>query len=222
MATTCERFTPNEWDVIQHHRTPYQVQQYLNELRYNDENTGPSLRSFRGVLQRGSAHCLEAALSAAVILEQHGYPLLLLDISSWDGLDHVLFLYNKAGRWGTVGKSRDPGLHGRKPIFSTVRQLVDSYFDPFIDMTGRIIGYSTANLQELGRYDWRLSTRNVWRAQQYLIDRDHRTFAGAERRYRYWHNRYVAYKRRYPNRKPLYFDNKRTWTAGYPRNPPLR
>ncbi len=222
MVASRERFTSQEWKVIQQHRSPHQVQQYLNSMRYNDEATGASLRSFRGVLRHGSAHCLEAALSAAVILEQHGYPLLLLDLASWDGLDHVLFLYQKAGRWGTVGKSRDPGLHGRKPVFSNVRQLVDSYFDPFIDMTGRIIGYAVADLQQLGRYDWRLSKRNVWRVQQFLIDLDHRIFAGANRRYRYWHERYVAYKRRYPQRKPIYFDNRRTWTVGYPKNEPTQ
>ena len=65
------------------------------------------------------AHCLEAALAAAVILEQHGYPPLVLSFESIDELDHVLFVYRQRGRWGSIARSRDPGLHGRKPVFRT-------------------------------------------------------------------------------------------------------
>jgi hypothetical protein len=50
------------------------VQQWLNHLPYNAEQDGETLRGFRGVVRTGTAHCLEAALSAATILEQHRYP----------------------------------------------------------------------------------------------------------------------------------------------------
>ena len=62
----------------------------------------------------GCAHCLEAALFAAVVLEQHGYPPLVLSFESIDHLDHVIFVYQQRGRWGSVARSRDPGLHGRR------------------------------------------------------------------------------------------------------------
>src|ERR1044071_9577121 len=75
-----EEFTSNEWRVIQAHRTPASVQRLLTGTRYNREREGATLRSFREVLRRGEAHCLEAALTAAVILEQHGYPPLLLSL----------------------------------------------------------------------------------------------------------------------------------------------
>ncbi len=52
---------------------------------------GATLRSFRGVVRHGCAHCLEAALFAAVVLEQHGYPPLVLSFESIDELDHVIF-----------------------------------------------------------------------------------------------------------------------------------
>ena len=55
-------------------RTPAAVQDWLNNLPYNQEKGGETLRSFRGVVRHGTAHCLEAALSAAVILEQHRHP----------------------------------------------------------------------------------------------------------------------------------------------------
>jgi hypothetical protein len=210
-------FSARERRIISAHRTPYQVQQLLNSLPYNHETGKETLRSFRGVVKHRTAHCLEAALAAAVLLEQQGYPPLLLDIESVDELDHVVYLYMQDGLWGTVGRSRDPGLHGRRPLFANLRELVDSYADPFVDLTGRIIGYGVCALEDLGAYDWRLSTRNVWKVQQHLNEMPHRTFHMAAARYAYWHARYIAYRERYPDRKPIYYPNRRAWTSGYPR-----
>ena len=93
MIPSRQAFTAKEWKVIAQHKTPYQVQQFLNELPYNYEKRRQSIYSFRSVVKHWTAHCLEAVLTAAVILEQHGYPTLLLDFDSQDGLGHVLFLY---------------------------------------------------------------------------------------------------------------------------------
>src|SRR5215831_8949717 len=118
-------FSARERRVIRRCRTPEAVQRFLNALPYNNEPPPgrATLRSFRGVVRHGTAHCLEAALAAAVIMEQHGYPPLVLSFESIDELDHVLFVYRRGGRWGTVARSRDPGLHGRKPVFRTARAL---------------------------------------------------------------------------------------------------
>jgi hypothetical protein len=51
----------------------------------------------------------------------------------------LLFRYR--GRYGTVARSRDAGLHGRKAVYRSVRQLVLSYADPYVDGSGRITGY---------------------------------------------------------------------------------
>jgi hypothetical protein len=219
MTPKPQAVTPKEWKIICQHRTPYQVQQFLNALPYNHEKSKETLHTFRRVVRLWAAHCLEAALCAAVILEQHGYPALLLDLESQDDLDHVLFLYQKGGRWGTVARSRDPGLHGRRPVFRTLRQLVDSYADPYIDFSGRIVGFGVGNLADLGNYDWRLSERNVWKVERYLIQMRHRPFRMSNQRYEYWHKRYMNYRQRYPHRKPLYYPNRRCWTPGYPKNP---
>ncbi len=66
-------FTPRERRLIARLKTPSQVQAYLNRLPYNYEKGGETLRGFRGVVEHGQAHCLEAALFAAVVLERHGY-----------------------------------------------------------------------------------------------------------------------------------------------------
>src|SRR5687768_16665964 len=105
--------TAAERRVIARLRTPAAVQAWLNDLPYNTEIGGETLRSFRGVVRHGTAHCLEAALAAAVILEQHHYPPLVLSFESIDLLDHVIFVYRTSTGWGSVARSRDPGLHGR-------------------------------------------------------------------------------------------------------------
>ncbi|HWW74663.1 MAG TPA: hypothetical protein VNZ44_04655, partial [Pyrinomonadaceae bacterium] len=139
-------FTAREWALVAAHRTPARVQRLLTGMRYNRERAGPSLRTFREVLRRGEAHCLEAALTAAVILEQHGYPPLLLSLESQDKLDHVVFVFQSGGRWGSVARSRDLGLHGRRPVFRSLRHLACSYFDPYVDETARITGYGLSSL----------------------------------------------------------------------------
>src|SRR5262245_28050315 len=122
-------FTAAEWRVVQRLDTPAKVQRYFSTMPYNWERDGGTMRSFRSVVKHGEAHCLEAAVGAAVILEQHGYPPLLLDIESVDLLDHVIFVFYENGGWGSVARSRDIGLHGRKPVYRSLRDLVWSYFD---------------------------------------------------------------------------------------------
>jgi hypothetical protein len=206
-----EAFTNTEWKLIQHLRTPAQVQRWLSLMPYNWERQGGSMRSLREVMKRNEAHCLEAAVAAAVILEQHGYPPLLLDVESWDLLDHVIFVFQKDGLWGSIARSRDTGLHGRKPVFRNLRQMVWSYFDPYIDRTGRIKGYGLTSLYELGNYDWRFSARNMHRIEDHLRAMPHRVLRSSDRRYEYWHERYLRFKQRYPDRSPVYYDNRHQW-----------
>lgn len=149
------------------------------------------------MVRHGRAQCLEAVLAAATILGQHGYPPLVLDIESQDGLDHVLFLYQERGRWGTVARSRDEGLHGRPPRFRSIRALVESYFDPYVDGTGRIEGYGTANLDELVRVDWRLAPHDVRAVERALLRMPHRRIRMPDGRYEWWLRRYRRLKAEY-------------------------
>jgi len=209
-------FTARERAIVRRCRTPAAVQRYLNALPYNNEPPpgGATLRSFRGVVAHGTAHCLEAALAAAVILEQHGYPPLVLSFESIDELDHVLFVYRHRGRWGSIGRSRDPGLHGRKPVFRTARALALTYVDPYVDYHGRITGYTVVDLRDaLGDYDWRLSDRNVWKAERVLLDAPHREIRSSDARIDRLRKRYVAFRQEHGGRKPLYYKNRHTWSV---------
>lgn len=208
-------FTRAERDLIARLRTPGAVQRYLNSLRYNTEPPPgrATLRTFRGVVRHGTAHCLEAAVTAAVILEQHGWPPLVLSFESIDELDHVLFVYRTANGWGSIGRSRDPGLHGRKPVFATPRALALSYVDPYVDKSGRVTGYAVADLRVLGGYEWRLSTTNVWKVERMLLDLPHRPIRTSDARIDRLRARYVAFVERWPGRKPLDYPGRQRWTA---------
>ena len=204
-------FRPTEWAIIQRLRTPPLVQRYLRAMPYNWEKGGETLRTFRAVLKNGTAHCLEAALTAATILEPHGYPPLLLDLESQDLLDHVLFLFREKTGYGTVARSRDAGLHGRKPVFRSLRALVRSYVDPYVDGSGRIVGYGVLDLRSLKRCDWRLSSHNVWAVQRALIAMPHRKLKTSDRRYRSMLRQFRAFREKHPRRPVTFYPNRHLW-----------
>jgi len=204
-------FTPAERRLIARLSTPNLVQRYLNRLPYNTEPRGETLRSFRQVLRHGKAHCSEAALLAACVLEQHGYPPLLMTFESIDLLDHVIFVYRARGRWGSVARSRDPGLHGRKPVFRSLRALAMSYFDPYIDFTGCITGYGLFDLRRLGAYDWRLARKNMWAVERALLRFRHKPLQGGRERIRRYRAHYRAYRAKY-DKKPLFYRGREKWT----------
>lgn len=187
------------------------MQGWLRALPYNRERDGPALRTFRGVVRRREAHCLEAVLAAATILEQYGDPPTVLDLASQDGLDHVLFLYRREGRWGSIARSRDAGLHGRKPLFRTVRDLVYSYVDPYVDGSGRVVGYGVYDLDDLTRADWRLGEHHVWSVERALIEAPHARLRTSERRYRRALRRYRAFRARHPDAPAEYYAGRERW-----------
>lgn len=205
------RFTSAEWKLIERLNSPARVQRFFSSLPYNWEKNGGTMRSFREVVKRKQAHCLEAAVSAAVILEQHGFEPLLLDLESQDLLDHVVFVFRENGRWGSVARSRDAGLHGRKPVYRSIRDLAMSYFDPFVDFTGRLKGYGVTSLYELGNYDWRFSARRMTKIEDHLRAMPHQAISSSDERYQQLLKRYQAYKKRYPDRSPSYYDNRSAW-----------
>lgn len=189
------------------------MQRWLNALPYNTEPHAETLRSFRGVVRSGTSHCLEAALAAAVVLEQHSYPPLVLSFESVDLLDHVIFVYRTPSGWGSVARSRDPGLHGRKPRFATPRALALSYFDPYVDFEGCVKAYAVVDLRVLGSYDWRLSEKNVWKVEQVLLDWPHRPIAYSAARVERLRRRYEAFREAHGYKPWRFYRGRERWTG---------
>lgn len=170
------------------YKTPKAVQRFLREFDYNPKNT---LYSARTCFQKKEAHCLEAAFLAAAILEHCGYPPLVMSFESKDGLDHVIFIFKHKGKWGSIGRSRDQGLHGRAPRFHSLRSLAWSYFDPYIDKTGRVTAYQMVHLDDT-KTEWRDAKKNLWKAERYLVEIKHRSLKSSQLRYKKIKARYLA------------------------------
>ncbi|MBI3572894.1 MAG: hypothetical protein HY092_01705 [Candidatus Kerfeldbacteria bacterium] len=187
--------------------TPVQVQAWLHSLEYNPKDTMHTLPT---ILRRGRAHCLEAALSAATILEYHGYSPLILDLKSTDRLDHTLFVYQHRGCFGTVGISRDIGLAGRKPVYKNLHALAMSYAAPYIDAEACLTKYGVFDLRRTG-VNWRASAKNVWAIEK-AIDRVlHRPLRLSRNYIHRWRKKFIAFRREHPTGQPTYFPHQQNW-----------
>ncbi|MEZ4815701.1 MAG: hypothetical protein R3A80_10920 [Bdellovibrionota bacterium] len=171
-------------------KTPYQMQSFLHALKYNAEENGETLRSANEAFKAETAHCLEACFMAAAVLEKHNYPPLALSLESVDCLDHVVYLFQYKKKWGAVGHSRDYGLHGRKAVFKTPRDVAESFIDAYVDSTGRIKAYAVIDLNEC-KSDWRNSTEFVWEVEQYISDYPHKPLNCSESHYKKLYKRFI-------------------------------
>jgi hypothetical protein len=60
-----------------------------------------------------------------------------------------------------VARSRDPGLHGRKPLCHAAGARAQLH--EYIDYRPR--AYAVVDLRVLDHYDWWLSPKNVWKVE---------------------------------------------------------
>ncbi|MGE3975546.1 MAG: hypothetical protein AB7F59_13555 [Bdellovibrionales bacterium] len=167
--------------ISKKYSTPEKVQRLLLSYKYNQQKP-ETMQSALKVWQTKAAHCLEATHFAAAVLEHQGYLPLALSMESEDNIGHVVFLFQQKGFWGTVGKSKEIGLQGRRPVFKTIHRLVMSYFDEYVDDTGRMRAYQVLNLDH-SQSQWRESLRNVWKSEKYILNLKHKALPPLEKRY---------------------------------------
>ena len=179
-------------------RTPLLVERWLRRLPYNHEKGGETLRTFRRVVRDHTAHCLEAALFAAAVLEAHGYPPLLMSLESSDQLDHVIFVYRKDGRWGSdrpLARSRPArplaGLRVAAGPGPELHGPVRGQDGPPRGLGGGRPARARAATTGASR------PRNAWKVERWLIDYPHHKVHMPDRRYHEWHERYLRYIARY-------------------------
>lgn len=121
--------TKEELRVLRELKSPAHIQDFLNRTPFNFEKGGNTHYSPRLVLKKKTAHCIEGALLAAVVLWINGEPPWLMDLKSARGDDdHVIALYKRNGYWGAVSKTNHPVLRFRDPVYKTTRELALSYF----------------------------------------------------------------------------------------------
>lgn len=111
--------------------TPTKIQAYLDATPYSTE---PIYRAPLTVMRDRKAHCFDGATFAAMALDRIGHAPRLLDMLPWDDDDHVLAIYKRGARFGSIAKSNFTGLRGREPVYRDLRELLMSYFEPFFNL----------------------------------------------------------------------------------------
>jgi hypothetical protein len=123
--------TRAEFAVLERLDSPRKIQDFIFRLGQNFEERGETCQTVREVLHTRKAHCIEGAMLAACAFWVHGEPPLLLDMRAVQDFDHVVTLYRRQGRWGTISKTNGVFLRSRDPVYSTLRELAMSYFHEY-------------------------------------------------------------------------------------------
>jgi hypothetical protein len=127
------RLDPKFSRLFQGLKTPFLIQQYLDDMPYIGEERD---RSPLNVLRDGQCHCLDGGFLAALALWRIGHKPLLIDLRPAPNADddHVLALYRVDGRWGAVAKSNYVNLGFREAVHQSLRELAMTYFEHFVNV----------------------------------------------------------------------------------------
>jgi hypothetical protein len=118
--------------------SPRKVQDFVDRVPINLEETEESIFSPRRVLRENRAHCMEGAVFAAACFAYHDQPALLLDFqASPADDDHVVALFRRDRLWGAISKTNHAVLRWRDPVYRTVRELAMSYFHEYLEPGGK-------------------------------------------------------------------------------------
>ena len=168
-------FTWRELRSLQALRSPAGVQRALDAMPYHLATTAWSPRR---VLRERTAHCLEGAIFAATALRVLGFPPLLLDLEAVQDTDHVIAVYRIEGHWGAIAKSNFSGLRCRAPVYRTLREMVMSYFEDYINLRGDRTLRAHSRPVNLARFDrlhpgWMTSEADLWWIPEHLVEIPH-------------------------------------------------
>lgn len=134
----------NELKVVKKLNNPQKVQDFLDKLPFNFENTGETYMSPRRVLSKRRAHCFEGALLAHLCLTYHGFKNYIVDLkvkkSAKDDFDHLICIFEINKYWGAISKTNHSVLRWRDPIYKNPRELLMTYFhEYFLDDGGKTL-----------------------------------------------------------------------------------
>lgn len=158
-------FTKKEKMLIKKLNTPAKVQTFLNDLKFNFEKNGETIKSPIMTMRRKNAHCMEGALLGAYILSMHKFEVYLLCLKVKKGdYDHVITPFRINGLWGALSKTNHAVLRYREPVYKNIRELVMSYFHEYFLNDGEKTLRKYSDLLPLKNIkgDWATSNENLW------------------------------------------------------------
>lgn len=164
-------WTPHELRALRALGSPGGIQRALDAMPYHLASTAWSPRR---VLAERTAHCLEGAIFGAAALRALGFPPLLLDLEAIQDTDHVLAVWRERGGWGAIAKSNFSGLRFRAPVYRTLRELVMSYFDGYVNLRGERTLRAYSRPVSLARFDrthpgWETTDADLWFVAEHLV-----------------------------------------------------
>jgi len=167
-----DSFSAQEKKLFKKLNSPQKIQDYLNSLKFNFEKRGDTCYSPRTVIIRKTAHCMEGAMFAAVVLEFYGAKPLVMDLRSVaHDFDHVVAVFKKFGCYGAISKTNHAVLRYREPVYKTIRELALSYFHEYFDNKGRKTLREYSDVFDLSRFnklEWRTSSANLFAIPDHL------------------------------------------------------
>jgi hypothetical protein len=169
-------FTSAELRALRALSTPERIQRFLDEIPYNLERSGETVRSPRRVLRDRTAHCFEGAIFAAAALRVHGGRPLIVDLESVRDDDHVIAPYRVRRNWGAIATSKFAGLRFREPVYRTLRELVLSYFEQYYNDDGEKTLRAYSRPVDLSRFDrigWMTAEADLWPITDHLYQVAH-------------------------------------------------
>lgn len=165
-------FDKKEMKILKSLNTPGKIQDFLNEIPMNFEEKGDTCMSPRMILKNKKAHCVEGAMLAAAALRVNGEKPLVVDLEATKkDFDHVICVFKREGKWGSVSKTNHAVLRYREPIYKSIRELVMSFFHEYFDDDGKKNLRSYSLPVDLSRFDhlnWMASEEDVWFIPEYL------------------------------------------------------
>lgn len=162
--------------------SPVKIQNFISKLKINFESKGDSCKSPRVVLRTKEAHCIEAAMLAALALRLQGHRPLLVDLTAHHrDDDHVIAVFKKNGYWGAISKSNHIVLRYRDPVYSSLRELIMSYFNEYFLPNGKKSLKSYSVPVDISKFDgkaWTISEDDNWDIPDALVKAKHKKILG--------------------------------------------
>jgi len=130
--------------------TPAKVMDYLDTVCMNHEVAEETFFSALETLRQNCGHCVEGAMLGAYILSLHGHPPLMMDMCAYEDDSHNVIPFKVDGLWGCLSVSNHASLRYRNPIYKTLREMMMSYADDYMNGKGQRSLHAYSNPYHLG------------------------------------------------------------------------